>query len=94
MGTNVGGSVGEFLQFQRIAYTVAKAANPNAVIHLAGFTYWWTPTITACLSSKRFLDALRNDPNAARTTITLTLHRSTNISGRMWYMTSRSGITP
>ena len=41
MGQTWGGSVDEFLQFQRIAYTVAKSANPNAVIHLAGFTYWW-----------------------------------------------------
>jgi hypothetical protein len=64
-GQTWGGSVDEFLQFQRIAYAVAKSANPNAVIHLAGFTYWWDVNYNRTPFFKRFLDALRNDPNAA-----------------------------
>jgi hypothetical protein len=64
-GQTWGGSADEFLQFQRIAYTVAKSANPNAVIHLAGFTYWWDVNYNRVPFFKRFLDALRNDPNAA-----------------------------
>ncbi len=64
-GQTWGGSVNEFLQFQRLAYAVAKSANPNAVIHLAGFTYWWDVNYNRTPFFKRFLDALRNDPNAA-----------------------------
>jgi hypothetical protein len=64
-GQTWGGSVDEFLQFQRLGYTVSKAANPNAVIHLAGFTYWWDANYNRTPFFKRFLDALRNDPNAA-----------------------------
>ena len=64
-GQTWGGSVDEFLQFQRLAYAVAKSANPNAVIHLAGFTYWWDANYNRTPFFKRFLDALRNDPNAA-----------------------------
>jgi hypothetical protein len=64
-GQTWGGSVDEFLQFQRLAYTVAKSANPDTVIHLAGFTYWWDVNYNRTPFFKRFLDALRNDPNAA-----------------------------
>jgi len=64
-GQTWGGSVDEFLQFQRLAYTGAKSANPNAVIHLAGFTYWWDANYNRVPFFKRFLDALQNDPNAA-----------------------------
>ena len=64
-GQTWGGSVDEFLKFQRLAYIVAKAANPNAVIHLAGFTYWWDANYNRTPFFQRFLNALKNDPNAA-----------------------------
>ena len=64
-GQTWGGSVDEFLQFQRIAYTVSKAVNPNAVIHLAGFTFWWDAQYNRTPFFQRFLDALKKDPNAA-----------------------------
>jgi hypothetical protein len=64
-GQTWGGSVDEFLKLQRLAYTVAKAANPNAVIHLAGFTYWWDVNYNRTPFFQRFLNALKNDPNAA-----------------------------
>jgi hypothetical protein len=64
-GQTWGGTVEEFLQFQRVAYTVTKAANPNAMVHLAGFTYWWDVNYGRAPFFKRFLDALVRDPNAA-----------------------------
>ena len=64
-GQTWGGSADDFLQFQRIAYTVSKAANPNAVIHLAGFTFWWDAQYNRTPFFQRFLDALKKDPNAA-----------------------------
>jgi hypothetical protein len=64
-GQTWGGSVDEFLQFQRIAYYTAKSANPNTVIHLAGFTYWWDVNYKRKPFFQRFLDALKNDPNAS-----------------------------
>ncbi len=64
-GQTWGGSVDEFLQFQRIAYTVSKATNPDAVIHLAGFTFWWDAQYNRTPFFQRFLDALKKDPNAA-----------------------------
>ncbi len=64
-GQTWGGSVEEFLQFQRIAYTTAKATNPNAVIHLAGTTVWWDTNYGRTPFLKRFFEALVADPNAA-----------------------------
>ena len=64
-GQTWGGSADEFLQFQRIAYTVVKSAHPNAVVHLAGFTFWWDAQAQRTPFFQRFLDALKNDPNAA-----------------------------
>jgi hypothetical protein len=64
-GQTWGGSADEFLQLERIAYLVAKSANPNAVIHLAGLTFWWDAQAKRTPFFQRFLDALRNDPNAA-----------------------------
>ncbi|MFN2189716.1 MAG: hypothetical protein ACK2T3_13205, partial [Candidatus Promineifilaceae bacterium] len=34
------GTVADFAQLQRIAYLTAKEIDPEAVIHLAAFTYW------------------------------------------------------
>ncbi len=60
-----GGSVNEFLQFQRIAYTVVKSANPDAIVHLAAFTFWWDTVYKRVPFFQRFLDAMQSDPNAA-----------------------------
>jgi hypothetical protein len=64
-GQTWGGSADDFLELQRIAYTVSKAANPNVVIHLAGFTFWWDAQYNRTPFFQRFLDALKKDPNAA-----------------------------
>ena len=55
-----GGSVEDFIQLLRVAYTVAKETNPNAVIHMAAVTHWWNEHWFG-----QFLDALVTDPNAA-----------------------------
>lgn len=64
-GQTWGGLVGDFVQFQRIAYTVIKAANPEAVVHLSGFTYWWDAQAGRTPFFRRFLEELTADPNAA-----------------------------
>jgi hypothetical protein len=53
------GGVEDFVQLQRVAYLVAKEANPDAVIHLAAFTHFWDPTYLG-----RFLDVVAADPAA------------------------------
>jgi hypothetical protein len=54
------GSVRDFFQLQRTAYLAAKETNPNAVIHLAAFTYFWDPSYF-----NRFLDEVVADAGAA-----------------------------
>ncbi|MEA3340994.1 MAG: hypothetical protein U9R15_13610, partial [Chloroflexota bacterium] len=55
-----GGSVEDFVQLLRVAYTVANEANPNAVIHMAAVTHWHNEHWFG-----QFLEALVADPNAA-----------------------------
>ncbi len=55
-----GGSTKDFIQLLRVAYTVAKEANPNSTIHLAAVTHWHNEHWFG-----KFLDALVADPNAA-----------------------------
>ncbi len=54
-----GGSTEDFIQLLRVAYLVAKEANPNAVIHLAGLSHWHND-----LWFGQFLDLLVADPQA------------------------------
>jgi hypothetical protein len=54
------GDAADFAQLLRVAYLVAKEANPDAVIHLGAFTYFWDPDYFG-----RFLDILLSDPEAA-----------------------------
>lgn len=54
------GTLDEFVQLQRVAYLATKAANPEAVVHLGAFTYFWDPGYFA-----RFLDVVTADPAAA-----------------------------
>jgi hypothetical protein len=54
-----GGSTEDFIQLLRVAYLVAKEANPNAVIHLAGLSHWHND-----LWFGQFLDLLVADPEA------------------------------
>jgi len=53
------GDIEQFAQLQRVAYQAAKAANPDAVVQLGAFTYFWDPGYF-----DRFLDVLAADPAA------------------------------
>jgi hypothetical protein len=54
------GDAADFAQLLRVAYLVAKETNPDAVIHLGAFTYFWDAGYFG-----RFLDILLADPEAA-----------------------------
>jgi hypothetical protein len=54
-----GGSIEDFIQLLHVAYTVAKEANPNAVIHLPAITHWHNEHWFG-----QFLDALVADADA------------------------------
>jgi hypothetical protein len=54
------GSIEDFIQLLRVAYLVAKESNPDAVIHLPAFTYFWNPDYIG-----DFFDALIAEPDAA-----------------------------
>lgn len=54
------GTVEQFFQLQRVSYLAAKEVNPNAVIHLAAFAYFDTPSYIF-----DFMDVLVSDPAAA-----------------------------
>ncbi len=59
------GDEADFLQLQRVAYHTAKAANPQAVIHLAAMTYFWDAQFGREQYLQRLLDLLATDPDAA-----------------------------
>jgi hypothetical protein len=54
------GTIEQFFQLQRTAYLATHAANPDAVVHLGAFTYFWDPAYF-----DRFLDLAAADPGAA-----------------------------
>jgi hypothetical protein len=55
-----GGSIEDFCQLLRVAYTVAKQTNPNTVVHMAAVTHWWNEHWFG-----KFIETLVADPNAA-----------------------------
>ena len=59
------GSVGDYAQLLKVAYFAAKEANPDAVIHLAGTTYWHDVNAGQRLYVDRLLEQLSDDPGAA-----------------------------
>lgn len=59
------GDVDDFAQLQRVAYLVAKEANPDAVIHLPAFTYWADFNAGREQYMARLLDSIMADPEAA-----------------------------
>lgn len=59
------GDVDDFAQLQRVAYLVAKEANPNAIIHLPAFTYWADFNAGREQYMARLLDSIMADPEAA-----------------------------
>lgn len=64
-GAQFAGSVEDYYQLVKVAYLAAKQANPDAVIHLAGLTYWHDVVYNRPPYLKRFLDAAVKDPTGA-----------------------------
>ena len=61
------GTIEEFFQLQRTAYLAARTANPDAVVHLGAFTYFWDPGYFS-----RFLNVAAADPTRRPITTTST----------------------
>jgi hypothetical protein len=59
-GHEFSGTTEEYYQLLKVAYQVAKAADPQATIHLAGYSYWHDPTFL-----DRFFRVVTADPEAA-----------------------------
>ncbi len=58
------GTLEDYAQLLKVAYRVAKAANPNAKIHLAGTTYWHDINAGRRPYIDRLIEILRQDPDA------------------------------
>ncbi|PJF41494.1 MAG: hypothetical protein D6737_06240 [Chloroflexi bacterium] len=59
------GSLEDYYQLLRVGYLAAKQGNPNAVIHLAGTTYWHDVNAGRRLYVDRLLERIMDDPEAA-----------------------------
>lgn len=55
-GYEFAGSVADYYQLLKVAYKVMKAADPDAVIHLAGLTWWHDQTYLSRLLSQAAAD--------------------------------------
>jgi hypothetical protein len=64
-GVQFDGTEADYYQLVKVAYLVAKQANPNAVIHLAGLTYYHDTTHHRVAYLQRFINAAKKDPTAA-----------------------------
>ena len=59
------GDEADYVQLLKVAYLVAREANPRAVIHLAAVTHWWDVLYGRELYFERLMDALIAEPEAA-----------------------------
>jgi len=59
------GDLEDYFQLLKVAYLAAKEGNPDAVIHLAGTTYWHDVNAGRRLYMDRLLERIMQDPNAA-----------------------------
>jgi len=59
------GTVEDYAQLVKVAYLAAKAGDPDAIIHLAGTTYWHDVNAGRRLYLDRLLEVLTADPDAA-----------------------------
>jgi len=64
-GRTWGSDEKDFLQLLRVAYNVIKQTNPNAVVHLSAFTYYWDTNYGRTPFFKRLLDEMQKDRAAA-----------------------------
>ncbi len=58
------GTVEDYYRMVKVAYKTAKAADPLAVIHLAGFTFWQDVVHNRVQYAERFLRLADADPEA------------------------------
>lgn len=59
------GTVEDYAQLVRVAYVAARQGNPDAIIQLAGTTYWHDVNAGRRLYLDRLLEILTADPDAA-----------------------------
>jgi len=63
-GLQFEGTVADYYQLVKVAYLVAKAENPNAVIHLAGLTYHHDVVYKRVPYLQRFINEAKRDATA------------------------------
>jgi hypothetical protein len=71
------GTVEDYYKVVKVAYKAAKAADPQAVIHLAGFTFWQDVVHERQLYAERFLRHAVSDPEGRQNNLffdVLTVH--------------------
>lgn len=59
------GTLEDYAQMLKVAYLVAKEANPEAKIHLAGTTYWHDINVGRRPYIDRLIETIAQDPDAA-----------------------------
>ncbi len=59
------GTLEDYARLVKVAYLAAKEGNPDALIHLAGTTYWHDVNEHRRLYDDRLLEAISADPDAA-----------------------------
>ncbi len=59
------GDLDAYARLLKVAYLAAKEANPDAVIHLAGTTYWHDVNAGRKPYMERLIDTIQQDPEAA-----------------------------
>jgi hypothetical protein len=64
-GVQFDGTVADYYQLLKVAYVVAKQTDPQAIIHLAGLTYWHDVVYQRVPYLQRLLDVARKDKTAA-----------------------------
>ncbi len=63
-GVQFEGEVEDYYQLLKVAYWVAKQEDPNAVIHLAGLTYWHDSEAGRPQFLQRLVKLMQKDPTA------------------------------
>ncbi len=58
------GEVADYAKLLKVAYLAAKAANPDAVIHVAGMAWWTDVAANRTPYLQRLLETISNDPGA------------------------------
>jgi hypothetical protein len=97
-GHEFSGSVEDYYQLVKVAYTVMKQVDPSATIHLGGMTYWHDPGYL-----RKYLQVVIADPDAAANNYyfdVISLHiyfrpeTVSTIVGNAFAVQQQMGITP